>query len=370
MATKLEFTNDQLAAYRAASEEFLNRTQKYVDASQRVGESGARQPPLEYSSQLEYAIRQMSLVHAVGLGHRVVDGLETDEVSIRLYVTQRPPDSLRRLAERRGRLPEHLRDFEPLPFEYHGVPTSVIQRPLARPLQANGSALSVEGYLVDVQPSRIITPGTSIGHQTNSGGTIACLCRPYNIAPLTSGVYVLSAYHVLGDMSSNPLDRGQVVQPGSGFGGPQNSVASFCLIRGTELPTNGGGGPMLCDAAIAEVNNDVAFDPRLPGIGNVRGTSRHVQNQPVSAIGATTSKTSGSVFHEWISILLPFWGFSVILNDQFSITMTAQGGDSGALVVSDIDYTAVGLLVAANDTLTFATPIATIEKELNIALTF
>lgn len=203
------------------------------------------------------------------------------------------------------------------------------------------------------------------------GGTLGSLVQ-------NSGTqYILSNYHVLeGDIASGSNNRvaqfGEpVIQPGlidvSCNATTSQDVATLSGIK--SLPDSN------VDAAIAQViPTRVRTDGAILDIGTISATTVSVSlNQKVKKSGRTTGLTRSAVNGLNATV-------SVTYDDEcagataFTKTYTGQilvknrlgrgrsflaGGDSGSLMVEDVDTTprAVGLLYAGSSTIAVANPI-------------
>ncbi|MCB1036204.1 MAG: hypothetical protein KDD47_20440, partial [Acidobacteria bacterium] len=134
-------------------------------------------------------------VHAIGIGHKIVDGEWTDTLALRIYVSQKLPVSMLGAAA--------------LPTEFEGIPTDVIESAPAflLPTVAATEEIAVPGLegiathaAAAVPPcsasrrkrQRPVLGGISTGHFAITAGTIACFCRSVRQGDPSEQVYVLS----------------------------------------------------------------------------------------------------------------------------------------------------------------------------------
>ena len=95
-----------------------------------------------------------SNVHAIGVGHKLVDNTPTGDMAVRFYVNRKLPRSM-------------LGDASMLPATIAGLPVDVIQTQPA----ALAAAPPYQGHVRPVQG------GMSIAHFSVTAGTISCICR-------------------------------------------------------------------------------------------------------------------------------------------------------------------------------------------------
>ncbi len=203
-------------------------------------------------------------------------------------------------------------------------------------------------------------------------GTVACFVVPRGGKRVAS---ILSNNHVLANENdASPGDA--VLQPGPADGGrdPEDRVGA--LARFVPLEKHGN----RMDAALAVIDDRVAFDPRrLPGLGELAGvrTGPLRPKEIVHKIGRTSGKTDGRISAleiDGLSVSFPYPLLTVTFDDQIEIepgeagTPFSRGGDSGSLVV-DRSLAAVGLLFAGNDTTaTYVSGIDVILDRLRVRL--
>lgn len=184
---------------------------------------------------------------------------------------------------------------------------------------------------------RPLHPGLSVGHPSTTAGTIGAFVRDKGNRPC-----ILSNCHVLAP--SEEARRGDpTLQPGPRDGGGPNDAVGHL-----DLASIGG----RVDAALAVLKPEIGFETAFAGrrLGGVRPPEI---GAPVWKVGRTTGVTKG-VIHAMIrSVALT--GTPYVLVDQWEVrshegdrTDFSDGGDSGALILSEGDDMAVGLLFANN----------------------
>ena len=160
-------------------------------------------------------------VHAVGVGHKIVEGTVTDELCVRIYVSQK--------------LAPSLLGNGALPPEIDGVPTDVIESAPAflLPTVAAAEEIAVPGIegVSALAPAALAScstnrrrrqmpprGGISTAHVAVTAGTISCFCRSTRDGDDPEQVFVLSNNHVYADVNNaNPGDS--LLQPGPADGG-------------------------------------------------------------------------------------------------------------------------------------------------------
>ncbi len=311
-------------------------------------------------------------VHAVGIGRKVVNGVETQELCVRVYVVQKLPETL--LAPR-FRIPETV---DGVPTDVIESPPAVLQakkKPAARPKPATARSTSskptatkptatkttaVRGAAAEPQCStnrferqRPIVAGISAGHFNVTAGTIAYFCRSTRTGDNPGDVFVLSNNHIFAD-----VNRGQagddVLQPGAIDGGGQADRFAD-LARWVTLHLDNAS-PNRVDAAIARLRAGVTHRVELCSIGVLTGTARASLNTRVRKHGRKTGYTEGEVTDDSYDAQVqmdPNDPSSVALFEgQLRIEPTApysaiaRQGDSGSLFVLRDEPRAVGLFFA------------------------
>jgi hypothetical protein len=217
--------------------------------------------------------------------------------------------------------------------------------------------------------------GSSIGHLAVTAGTLGCFVT--NDAD--DAARILSNNHVLADEGRGRTGD-DVIQPGSIDSGSAGIDSVGHLATFVELQpfqTN------KIDCALATINEDVPFDPSsLRGVGRLEGIANDLLDVDwVGKLGRTTGRTKGRVTaFEVDNITIAFETGTFQFDGQLEIesdgsTPFTNGGDSGALVFSEGDHLAVGLVFAGSDQggtngqgLTYANPIGVVLSELGAKL--
>lgn len=228
------------------------------------------------------------------------------------------------------------------------------------------------------RPLRI---GSSIGDVPPpdfiAAGTLGCFVVRRS-APFYLGL--LTNNHVIANENANSLGS-PVAQPGTLDGGrfPADEVAA--LGKFVNLKTSGRN---FADAAVGDIFEDIAFDPRTLGnLGKLQGAGDVLDlpaNATVHKVGRTTGQTKGRLTAFDIDNVRVEYDLGVLrFDNQIEIEGSgnkafSDSGDSGSLIVDD-SLRAIGLLFAGGDVggsngkgLTYANPIGTVLDALKVDL--
>lgn len=276
-------------------------------------------------------------VNGIAVGRKRVQGKETEDLAIIVYVN-------RKLGL--GRLPLLNR-----------IPATV-SIPDA---QASGGVLE---FITDVQEARFgalpltgrmrpAPSGVSIGHRNITAGTLGGLVRDVE----TGDVVILSNNHVLAN--ANDADLGDpILQPGPADGGvdPDDRIA---LLSGFVALDFSDGAENRVDAAIATPfdADDLLFDtidigPTTPG--EAREVQEADLGRYVQKTGRTTAHTQGFIQAVFGTVRVDYdlmrtatFVDQIIVSQSPAEEEFSDGGDSGSLVY-DADNRCVGLLFAGS----------------------
>lgn len=280
-------------------------------------------------------------VHAVGVGHKIVEGRQTEELCVRLYVVQKLAKSL---------LPENAI----LPSAIEGIPTDVIESPPAffLPSVAHSASAAAAAPCTNVRRTRQrpVMAGISSAHFNVTAGTITCFCRSTSEGDDPDTVYVLSNNHVFADVNKAQIGD-DLFQHSPNDGG--TTADRFAVLHRFVPIQLGGHQPNRVDAAIGELLPQVQIDRQICTIGRLSGTGAANENMQVCKHGRTTGYTEGTVFDPSIDSLVGMDhtnpGIVALFQNQLRINVTAPfpafglGGDSGSLVINRETREAVGL---------------------------
>jgi hypothetical protein len=170
-------------------------------------------------------------------------------------------------------------------------------------------------------------------------------------------VGLLSCAHVLPDRP----EKGVIQQSAEDGGSGADLVATVAASV-----DNG----QTVDCAYAVIDGAVKHDLEVNAIGKPAGARAAKRDEPVWKSGRTTKVTSGRISDVNATIKIG----ADTYKEQILVTTTsrfAAGGDSGSLLIAELDMAAVGLVMATNapeGTATWANHIALVEAALDVWL--
>lgn len=336
---------------------------KAVMSARHFGEAaerGQHQRVWGPARRVEDAIARAGVqIHAIGIGRKMVANQYTNVPSVRVYVTHKLPTAL---------LPTAAR----IPDMIDGVPTDVIESPpafLAAPALPVCSALRGERQ-------RPVQGGISGASELINAGTLGALCRSTR-AGEEGRRFVLGNNHTLADLGAAPVGSA-ILQPSRrDFGTIDDRIAS--LSRFVPILENGTASNLV-DAAIAELDATIEMQSQICSIGTPSGINEAALDMVVQKHGRTSGPTLGVIDDPSVDIVIPLsranpqrvarFVRQIRIRPAPAKPLFAQGGDSGALVMSRSKGSAVGLLFACPDdgSFAYANPISEVLKALEIAL--
>jgi len=316
---------------------------------------------------------QLPNVVGVGVGYRETHGERTDELSVKVLVSQK--------------LPRHaLDDRKSVPRDMAGAKTDVIEVGILRAQEERTDRW------------RPAPPGVSLGHYQISAGTFGAVVRDR----ATSERLILSNNHVLAN-NNNAAINDPILQPGPADGGTLRYDAIAQLVRFCPLRFNSEPGDCayaelyvsagnyvagllgshhritasrynpqavnLVDAALARPADESHLVDEILDIGLVEGTMPAELGMKVRKSGRTTGLTQGEVIVMDATVSITYGTDTVAtFENQILTTAMSQGGDSGSLLVAADDNIAVGLLFAGSTQSTVYNPIQAVLDCLEVNL--
>lgn len=313
-------------------------------------------------------------VVATGIGYKVTNGRQTDELSIICSVELK-------------KAKKKLTASELIPSSIQNIPTDVLPTgPFVARQDPKGRFRPAPG-------------GVSIGHVDITAGTLGCLVKK------DGTTYILSNNHVLAN--SNEAEIGDsILQPGPYDGGrnPQDQIATLNEFVPITFDGDGNNGSSpgcptsnmiasilnaiasgigssvrmrpyrvqatenLVDAAIAEPLNPSDLDNEILQIGPIAGTKEAELGMEIKKSGRTTGLTTGTIQQIDVTARVNYGASKVAtFVDQLMAGSMSQGGDSGSAVL-DNDNNLVGLLFAGSDTSTIINRIDNVFNSLGVTL--
>jgi hypothetical protein len=232
----------------------------------------------------------------------------------------------------------------------------------------------LEGYPVVVRTTGMFTAlsdptarqprpvpiGVSTGHPAITAGTIGA-----RVKDALGNVYALSNNHVYAMSNDAELDD-NVLQPGTFDGGadPADAIGTLDSF----VPIDFSGGENVVDAAIAlssrtNLHNATPADDGY-GIPSSTTVAAFV-GQQVKKFGRTTKLTQGEVTEINVTadvcyeLLVVVCTKTARFTGQIGVSSPgfSDAGDSGSLIVTEVNNNPVGLLFAGSATMTLANPI-------------
>lgn len=339
-------------------------------------------------------------VNGVGIGFKQRAGLETDELSVVVFVTRKLPERQLKVS---SLVPQSLEGSRTDVVEV-GVLTFQEWDPASWP--RHPAARTELSRLDRLRPA---PAGVSVGHYAVTAGTLGAV-----VADNQSGEWlILSNNHILANQTDGRDGRSRIgdaiLQPGKKDGGtlPKDVIATLrrfipVWLEGDSPGTTGtprrrqpvtlfewllwrfwermGWNPgqpdapvqkeirNLVDCAVAAPVSSGTVSPEIVGIGKVQGVAEAVPGMKVKKSGRTSGVTYGTVraIHSSVKIQVGSRR-KAVFHDQIMCTAMSQGGDSGSLVL-DQNNRAVGLLFAGSRQATVCNRIRNVLEQLNVRL--
>lgn len=305
-------------------------------------------------------------VVACGIGYKVTEQGQTDQLSLVVSVVRKLPKS-------------ELTSQALIPSSVDGMVTDVVETGKIRAL--------MPGPTDRYRPAQ---PGISIGHYQITAGTFGLLVRR------RGELFIISNNHVLAN--SNAAQAGDLIlQPGPADGGTTAdriaTLAEFvpldfgqeegtCSIAQTiasllnALANLSGSshrlqavqmtaGRNLMDVALARPDSADLVSPQIMNIGLPTGVAEPTLGLAIQKMGRTTGLTQGTVQQIDVTVNVDYHGQTAHFTDQVIAGRMSSPGDSGSSIL-DMQRRVVGLLFAGSDQVTIFTPIQTILDRLEL----
>jgi hypothetical protein len=300
-------------------------------------------------------------VTGVDIGPKIVDGKETDELAVRVYVQEKKDL-------------EAVPTNERIPRSTSGIKTDVIERTFElHQLRARVADVEVQ---VDTGTYDPLKGGISIGPCRAIGGYVYTGTLGAIVTDNETGdPLMLSNFHVM--CVDDGWSAGDTMtQPSRVDGGSCPSGIVGELRRAVLAGTTGTDGPGV-DAAVASISGR-PHKCEIVEIGEVKGKATAANNMAVRKRGRTTGLTYGKVDSLDLTVKVPYGDGlgDVILSKQIAIVPDTtrserfgQKGDSGSVVVND-DNKIVGLYFAGatDGSMGVANPIQAVLDAVNIKI--
>jgi len=303
-------------------------------------------------------------------GKKVVGGVETERISIRVGVTEKLP--LTQL-KTKDIVPKKITQ---LPFFWRRIETDVFQ------------TTKIDALAVDRKSKfRPMPGGVSIGHPDITAGSSGPPVKKNAI------LHILSNKHVLAPEGASLGD--QTWQPGKYDGGTEadtiSHLAAFVPInfidestcpianvivrgfnflaglfkRNTRLPDAVSSTINKVDCAISRPLFDEDISQEILEIGIPAGFGEVKVGDKVKKSGRTTGLTQGDVIATDGAANVNYGERIAMFDDQIITSAMSEGGDSGSAVLNEQNKT-VGLLFAGSSSLTIVNKISNIIAALGL----
>jgi hypothetical protein len=291
----------------------------------------------------------------------MVGGKSTNTACVRFYVMHKLPRAW-------------LSPQTSLPLELNGVPTDVIEAPpayfaaIARPPACSAGRLDSQ---------RPICPGISAANEAVLGGTLGAICAS-TVQGEERALYLLGNRHVFQDPTDGPGQRNRLLQPSPRDGGTAaDAVATFARsapIDESDQASN------RVDGAIAMLSDGIQIDTKICRVGQVTGPGLAVHGMAVHKHGRSTGYSTGVVDDPSCDVVIPKsqaadspaarFVSQIRIVPTADMSLFAQDGDSGSLIVDRLSQVAVGLLFACplNGSYAYANQIGDVLSALQIRL--
>lgn len=250
-----------------------------------------------------------------------------------------------------------------LPKKIQAMDTDIVEVGPLRPL-----AVDYRG------PARPVMGGFSVGHYRGETGSIACQVTGQAATDGAAPLY-LSNNHVLAWYNDATLGDA-IIQPGLlDWGLTSDKVGELhrfvSLAMHPETVPSSQMTPNAVDAAVFSLTVGEA-SPVIAGMGNVptwrAATSVNV-GLGVRKAGRSTGVTYGQVLYTGATIIVGFgYRGRALFRDQVVTSWMTAGGDSGSLLLADVDNSAVGLCFAGSNTVSVANPIDAVQAQLGVSV--
>lgn len=271
-----------------------------------------------------------------GVASKVVAGVQTDELSMKVYVTKKLPERA---------IPPERR-----------VPPTLTLPAVAGEIVTDVEAIGEQRVELLSNRVRPVAPGYSISLMEGSPGTFGAVVAKRNdpLRPL-----LLSNSHIIAQYGL--AEKGaKIIQPAVGDGGSEVDAVATLL---ESVPFNFEPGfNNLCDAAIGTLSDRSDVVALIPLLGQPKEVGpRPATGASVQKTGRTTGHTTGTIKDVNYRTLMSYpkagggWG-TLGFRDQVLCEKYTDGGDSGALVC-DSAGRAVGLHWAGSTSTSVFSPL-------------
>ena len=320
----------------------------------------------EYSSATTlvntYAKRFISQddINAVGIGFRKVNGTQTEEVSIKAFVTKKLPANLVPVSKL---LPSATTERGVKNIK---IDVEEMDKPVA-PHFDTGVFSRLDEKLARAAFPATISPGKSSSNIQEEVGTICICAKPKGTAD-TKFRFFLSCNHVFASFNFAPLGI-PITEPSKVDGGilPYDFIGrlySFVPLIYGPFYAN------FMDVGVAYTNLYSGVNI-IGGIGKITtvGDNNDLINFPaVKKVGRTSGITYGNVAAVHATIKVDYWyGRNTLFGNQIITSLMGAYGDSGSVLLDQNNH-AQGMLFSGSATHTFFSPLDAILQTLGLEI--
>jgi hypothetical protein len=252
-------------------------------------------------------------IQGLGIGKKITDGVELDELVIKVYVDKKLP-------------PSETTNLVPRVVDIEGLDA----------IQTDVEAIGKVRRESNTGRVRPAIPGYSVGHVNITAGTLGCLVRKRDDEKRR---YILSNSHVLADEGTGKAGD-EILQPGPADNGVTPGDAIAKLSEWVPFDFTAATYPNLVDAAIAELDDAALAQSAIRRIGTPKGVSSTLRlGMQVQKCGRTTDYTIGVIrdvnYRTSLRYKKPGGGRGRVgFRDQILCTRFTDGGDSGSAVLN------------------------------------
>ncbi len=330
--------------------------EKLLNAKRFAVQAYIRRGPRAAIRAMAVSIRPEHNVTGIGIGKKIVNGKQTDQDCVRLYVEKKVGPQA---------IPPDMR----LPASIMGVPTDVVESGRFHIGPQSAAAPAALAAPVEQTRLRPAPPGCSIGFGVVNGmimaGTFGVL--------VTNGAdtFILSNNHVLANVDKLPVGS-PIYQPGLLDGGNPDTDQIAMLTQAIRLNPSS---TNQIDCAIAQIIVPADATPvALPQVGQLGGAASvpATVGMSVEKVGRTTSYTQGTVSDisahvqvDYDDVTMDFDNIVVVngSNGPFS-----AAGDSGSLIVDQATKRGTALLFAGSSQFTLANKLELVLGALGVTI--
>ncbi|KGM95193.1 hypothetical protein FDC62_13870 [Clostridium botulinum] len=290
-------------------------------------------------NEYEFFLNKLN-VQAVGLGYKEIQGIVTNEMCIKVFVSEKTP-------------PGNLPPSDLIPPIYNGIKTDVVESGIFTPCELTKK----------VRPAH---PGYSIGPAGYKvAGTLGCIVQN----PSEKAYYILSTNHILAQLGKVQIDT-PILQPGVLDGGKvdTDTIAHLTRYIPIKMKTLFKTPENYVDAAIAKVSNTSLISSKIAIVNNnIKRLGAPAIADRVFKIGRTTERTYGVITAIDVTQVINYPEGKALFKEQILTSTRGNTGDSGSILLNP-NMEALGLLSSASKDFTTFSDMTLITSLLHVQL--